>query len=459
MYRDKLNQVINKLQLNNESKEKLLRLIPEQKLIDKLLKKDISQEEYKKIYNIIIDTMTNEILKQYPFKIGYNDKINDKLSQEIYTYCNYYYSVEFKETTYKVYPVSIDEKIWKNIYENEIKNIVIESIKTEKSIEILIAEKTQIYMDGTKQYKEIMINNEMEPYQGNPEFMFKRALHIKECANKLSENQFNLDEIICEMKNFYDKYPKNDGYDSYPYLTAEYKQEYINFENNYLKILEIEKKLIPYVEKKWQESLTNPNNHNDLNFTYIIHTFSGGLIPPEEMNKACCTMATSKLLTTPYGNCGLIYDYNPDSIETMCASDAGSWNTSKKEFIDRGLPISWQITNPNGNNIFYENPNISKITLPEDIEKEAIARNAAHNGEILNYEKAIIYSEIYLNSNAKAIGVFYTDDCPNIDKIKEYAQKYNFPLVNLSLKKLRVNANLPEITKEETQNVSNQLSY
>ena len=108
--------------------------------------------------------------------------------------------------------------------------------------------------------------------------------------------------------------------------------------------------------------------------------------------------------------------------------------------------------------IFYENPNISKISLPEDLEKEAIARNAAYNGEILNYKNTTAYSEIYLNNNAKAIGVFYTDDCLNIAEIIKYAQKYNLPLVHLSLKKLRAQANLPEFNKEE-KTVNNTLSY
>ena len=178
MFREKIKQIINKLQTKNEIKEKLLSLIPEQKLINKLLKKDITKEEYIEIYKLIIDTLTIEILKHHPFRTGYNENISDKLLQEIHTYCNYYFSVEFNENKFKVYPISIDEKTLKNIYENEIRNIVIKHIETEEPIEVLIAEKTQTYMDSTKKYKETMINNEMEPFQGNPEFMYKRAIYI-----------------------------------------------------------------------------------------------------------------------------------------------------------------------------------------------------------------------------------------------------------------------------------------
>lgn len=42
-----------------------------------------------------------------------------------------------------------------------------------------------------------------------------------------------------------------------------------------------------------------------------------------------------------------------------------------------------------------------------------------------------------MNSNAKVLGVFYTDKCQNVEMVKEYAASYGLPLVNLSLNELR----------------------
>jgi len=45
------------------------------------------------------------------------------------------------------------------------------------------------------------------------------------------------------------------------------------------------------------------------------------------------------------------------------------------------------------------------------------------------------YSEIFLNKNARPIGVFYTNDCQNIEELKMYAERNNLPLVEIDVKK------------------------
>lgn len=49
-----------------------------------------------------------------------------------------------------------------------------------------------------------------------------------------------------------------------------------------------------------------------------------------------------------------------------------------------------------------------------------------------------MYTEIFLNNKAQSCGVFYTDDCKNIQEVIEYAKKYNLPVIHLSLQKLRL---------------------
>ena len=115
---------------------------------------------------------------------------------------------------------------------------------------------------------------------------------------------------------------------------------------------------------------------------------------------------------------------------------------TKRSFIDRIFPINWQLTNPEGVGVWFECPQISKLLLPSEVEKDAIERNIKYNGEILNYSKTTCYSEIFLNDKVKAIGVFYTDNCQDTVAIQAYAEKYHLPLVHLSLQKLRENAGL-----------------
>jgi hypothetical protein len=75
--------------------------------------------------------------------------------------------------------------------------------------------------------------------------------------------------------------------------------------------------------------------------------------------------------------------------------------------------------------------------MPEILEKQCKDINREVNGEILNNQKGNLYSEIYLNKNARPVGVFYTDECTNYEEIAVYAEMYNLPLINISLAKQR----------------------
>ena len=75
--------------------------------------------------------------------------------------------------------------------------------------------------------------------------------------------------------------------------------------------------------------------------------------------------------------------------------------------------------------------------MPERIENECKNNNIRYDGEVLNYDEYLSYSEIFLKKDAKAIGVFYTDKCQNIEEIEKYTKEHNLPLVNISLIKQR----------------------
>ena len=93
---------------------------------------------------------------------------------------------------------------------------------------------------------------------------------------------------------------------------------------------------------------------------------------------------------------------------------------SKDEYIDRDLLKNWQYPSTEDNTLFYEFENVSKILLPQDIESSVL------EGGI------VTYSEIVLTGNVHPIGVFYTDKCKDIEKAKQYAEKYNLELIHIT---------------------------
>lgn len=443
---EKINSIIDKIINEMPSlKDKLEKLRPRRTAFARLRKKDITQEEYLQAIKNICNEIYSIISKKYPFSLTQSESLNYRLSSAIKTFYNFHYAISFSQNKAKFYPISLDNETAESIYKNELLNIIQEHLTTEEDYDKLINEKIALYQERIEFYKKALNETELSPYYGTPEFMYKHAAYIIECAKKLPFKTENLDKTLSEMKEFTEKYPFTETKhfpQSYPYFNKTYKSAYERFEEKYLTIINFENALMPKIAEIWQRYLTNPNNHNNGSFKYIIHTFSGALVPPERMTKACCCLATEKLLTTPYGNCGLIYDFTYDSVETICYEDAKSWQLNKKEFVERNLPITWQLT-PSG--VFYEEPQISKLILPSELEKIGIANNLVHNPELLNYSVLYAYTEILLNSKAKVIGAFYTDNCPNIEEISAYAKKYNLPLVHLSLSELRKRAGLNPI--------------
>ena len=443
-----INSIIDRIksEITDESiKTKLENLKPKRNFLNKLNKKDITYDEYNYIISQITHEIYPEINKKYPFSIIHSQELNFNLTYALITFYNLHYSLEFYDQKTKLYPISLDLKTAEELYQNELMNIIQRHIKTNQNYDDIIKERIISYQERIDFYKKTLKENEMLPYYGSPKFMYERADYINECLKRLPFETINFDSLLSDMKAFAEKYPEINSsffYNRYPYYNKTYKTEYKAFEENYLKLLNYENTLMPQISKIWQKYLINHHDHHDNSFKYIIHTFSENLVPPNEMKKACCSLASERLLTTPYGTCGLIYDFTPESVDTICAEDAGSWTVDKETFIERNLPLNWQLTD---NKVFYENPKISKLILPGYLETSGIAKNIIYNQEPLNYTNYCAYTEIYLNNKAQAIGVFYTDACQNIDEIKAYAQKYNLPLIHLSLIKLRTNANLNPI--------------
>ena len=192
---------------------------------------------------------------------------------------------------------------------------------------------------------------------------------------------------------------------------------FLHMEDIFLKILEFERSLEPYAKQKWAEFLTNPINHDSSHYAYLAHTFTGGEVDPSKMHKVCTSLLTENIQTI--GEFGLLFGAD-NNFDECCCEDAGSWEISKDEYIDRDLLKNWQYPSTEDNTLFYEFENVSKILLPQDIESSVL------EGGI------VTYSEIVLTGNVHPIGVFYTDKCKDIEKAKQYAEKYNLPLIHIT---------------------------
>lgn len=404
-----------------------------------------------------MENLYSEFIKQHPC-IHYADGSNSiyfQLTSAIGGYYTYLYSVEKKENSFKLYPTTVTDEEIENFYYQDLRELFLECIQKRIPIENLITNKVKEYEKRIKEIKDYLFSTPMEPYYGPPEFMFDHANYILECMKKLPVETPDLSKAFEDMQFFMKKYggiTNNWRQTIYPFHSEEYRKDYQKFEKSYYGILEVEKALSKEAENVWKSTLTDPREHNDKSFKYLIHVFTSGMIPLENMGKVCCSYATENLLTPPYGDTGIICDFDSEAVESMCSEDAGSWVVTKRQFLERFAISRWQLPTPEEkSSVWFEATNISKLLLPNDMERDAIAHNLSVNGEFLNYTKMPCYSEIFLNSKARVIGAFYTDDCKDIGPIQEYASKYHLPLVHLSLQKLRENAGLPPLEEKKEE--------
>lgn len=440
MNRERLNEFMGKV-LEKYPNLDFTHLLPRENKFKRLFKKDITTEEYDKIYNEILDMVLQLELKRFPYTSYVSKESYTLLSEIITRYNRIKICTEIKNNTFKYYPITIDEDTAKMLYSNVLKEIIKTHIETNDFIEVLIKKKIEEYNNSIKNYNNILKSTAMVPYYGSPAYIIKHSKYILESAKKLGVDTTKLDGLVQKLDDFIKAYPnvsKDKYIEKYPYFNEDYKIAYRGIEEIYLQVLEIEESLTPINEQKWQAYLTNPVNHNDEDFKYLIHAFTEGFVPPNEMRKACTTLVTNSLLAIPYGTYGLIYDFNKEAVETICAEDAGSWIIIKDDFVDRGLPLGFQLPYPDKKNVFYEYENTSKLVMPEEVEKSGVSKNLKYNNnQPLTYDSCS-YTEIFLNNKAKASGVFYTDDCKNVQEVIEYGEKYNLPVIHLSLKKLRL---------------------
>ena len=361
---------------------------------------------------------------------------HSELSSLLCRYLTLKNKIIFVDGKIKIYPftdnlVNIEKK-----YYEIIKSLQEKRAQTHQDMDFLLEEEIKKIENEMEEFKSKLKSSAMMPYYGNPKYMIGRAKYINECLKNIPNINVNIDSIVSDMEAIDNKYPVNNDF-SYRhdkiYIDDSFFYDYDKLEDYYKNVLEIEKQYEPIVLNYWKQYLTDPNSHNESYYRYVMHTFTSGMVNPSEMRKACCSLNTNDLIVTPYGNCGLIYDIDIESLDTMCSEDVGSWVINKDLFFERECPNSWQYTNVEGEtSIFYEYARNSKIIMPQIFEKETLSNNTLENGQIRTDGRSINYSEIFLNDKAKAKGVFYIDECQNVNEVASFAQKYELPLIHIT---------------------------
>lgn len=376
----------------------------------------------------------NELLDIYPFVEKFNGKINSKLIDLIRTYNKIVKSLHIGDDYFKVYPIMLESGLLKELYVEELKSIVNLHLETGKSYEVLMSETVFSYEKRIADLKEKLLSLDMKPYYGSLAYMVERSKFVLDCARKVTNDVSQLEHIVGEMEAILkDLVSLCKG--SY-YFSPQYRNTCDVLNDYYKSVLDIENELFVIVSKRWKDFLSSPASHDVLSFRYLIHGFTNGSFSPYDIRKVCACLVSNDFLAIPYGEYGLILDFDVSSVDTICSNDAWSFVTSKEKFIDEAFPANSQLVSFPVSYCYGDFKN-SKLLLPQDVISQSVVNNLERNANVPYVYNVCVYNEIFLNSNAKVLGVFYTDKCQNVDMVREYAASYGLPLVNLSLNELR----------------------
>ncbi len=199
----------------------------------------------------------------------------------------------------------------------------------------------------------------------------------------------------------------------------------------------------------WKEYLTKPTNKDNSEFRYLVHNLNKGTIKGKfSQNIVSTSLITNRemgLYRSGSSKYGLII--NPKNI--VSAEYRDSYTLNYSEFNEEKFCL--------------EKP---PIQLPQEIEKLAMDITVAENGELLNYEKANIYTEVVVDQY-DITGIFIVTNgevtlSPDYENAKQLADEYNLPLIELNICQERVKKGLEPMTehtkKEFCRNVFREYS-
>ncbi len=277
-------------------------------------------------------------------------------------------------------------------------------------------------------------NGKMENYYGSHKYIISHTKAIydaivmlnnrSDIENKalVSSTLSNVRTLLNEMLNTVDLENTEETYinlRNFDYKLPICKSEYDSIKGNYVKVLELENMLIDISNEIWQRYAKEYNG-------VFIHQLTREIVESDKMNKICTSFYSDNAnFITEYFNANIGYAYPMDisSVFEICEEDVGSWRGNQEEFIERGLPETWQLDETN---LWYEFPYHSKLFPPEYIEEKIINN---HN-----------FAEIIIDNRFKKVKPLYCFYTPNatqeqIDAITKIAASQGLEVKPLTIEK------------------------
>ena len=189
------------------------------------------------------------------------------------------------------------------------------------------------------------------------------------------------------------------------------------------------------VVEVWNSFLSDPSRDGE-DENYVIHNFTSGQVKGEFRDKYMSTSLITKNARVIYGSSGFGYIVKPKHIVAADSKDTYTINNSHN---DSRVTI---IKHP--------------IKLPQQIEAEMMETCKSVNGEILNSDKASIYSEVVVDEYEIA-GIFLMTSGekelnPHYMEAVELAKEKGVPFKNIDIAKDREEQGLdplsPKMKKE-----------
>ena len=273
----------------------------------------------------------------------------------------------------------------------------------------------------------------IENYYGNPKYLILRAKAIYDAVTALnnrndiednilvSSSLSNITDLLNTMLNTIGLENNKRTYsmlNDFRYELVVNKAQYDLLKDCYVRILEHENKLTDISNKIWQLYAMKNNG-------VFIHQLTENAVESDKMQKICTSFYSDNVnVITKYsnGNIGYAYPMNIDSTFSVCETDVGSWQVTKEQYIEQGVPERWQLDETN---LWYEYPHHSKLFSPEYIEEQIITNND--------------FAEIVIDNrkqNIKPLYCFYTPNATTeeIDEINYLARKQGLEVKPLKIK-------------------------
>lgn len=383
-----------------------------QKILELLLKEGLDKPISDDVMKTFFQTFE---IRQYQF----NEKELNTLNNLLYYDSAFRRLIENSNGTYSVYPKLKESPTEKDLLQYY-------SLGLKKNVkEIISALQTSIDKRSSK-----IKNAKIENYYGTPKYLISRTKAISDAVTLLdsrndikdktlvSKTLSNINFLLNQMLNTLGLQNNEETYlnlINYKYNLKVSKNEYDAIRNLYIEVLKQENLLIDISNEIWHE-------YSQKNNGVFIHQLTNGAVESDKMKKICVSFYSSNVnIITNYenGNIGYAYPMDISSTFSVCETDAGSWEVTKEEFIERGFPETWQLDETN---LWYEYPYHSKLFPPEYIEEKIKAKN--------NFAEAIIDNR---NQKVKPLYCFYTSNATKeqIETITSLAQKQGIEVRHL----------------------------